>query len=68
MAKTYTLDEALQIVFNDREYYLSLPNIKREKIRKYRNRFKTHNLTMDTKLQIVKEYGGKVVNDIRIKF
>ncbi|MDN5214394.1 hypothetical protein QQ020_20105 [Fulvivirgaceae bacterium BMA12] len=63
----YSLDEAVQILFDDREYYLSLSKSDRSKMRNYKIRFKSETLSTDTKISLIKNYGGKVNNNITVE-
>ena len=68
MAKTYTLDEAVKIVFADREYYLNMNLNNRAKMRVYQQRFKEGKLNFETKVSLVEKYGGKVTVDVKVRF
>ena len=68
MAKIYTLDQALNIVFDDREYYLNLDEKLRSNLRVYKKRFSENKLNVETKIKIIEEYGGKVNVDIKVIF
>ena len=63
----YTLDKAIQILFDDREYYLSLSKSDRSKMRNYKIRLKNDTLNIDTKISLIKKYGGKVNNNITVE-
>ena len=63
----YPLDKAIQILFDDREYYLSLSKSDRSKMRNYKIRFKNDTLNIDTKINLIKKYGGKVNNNITVE-
>ncbi|MDN5217459.1 hypothetical protein QQ020_35635 [Fulvivirgaceae bacterium BMA12] len=63
----YSLDKALEILFDDRKYYLSLSQTERSKIRKYKQRYKENTLTLDGKISLIKMYGGEVIEDIKVK-
>ena len=64
----YTLDEAIQILFGDREYYPSLSKSDRSKMRNYKIRFKSDTLNIGTKINLIRPYGGKVNNNITVEF
>ena len=63
----YTLDKAIQILFDDREYYLSLSKSDRSKMRNYKIRFKNNTLNINTKINLMRKYGGKVNNNITVE-
>lgn len=64
----YTLDEAIQILFGDREYYSSPSKSDRIKMRNFKIRFKNDPLNIDTKINLIRPYGGKVNNNITVEF
>ncbi|MCG8321198.1 MAG: hypothetical protein MI921_16975 [Cytophagales bacterium] len=68
MSKIYALDEAINRIFDDRDYYLSLNEIDRAKMRVYKQRFLSKALSLDGKISLVKKYGAEVTVDIRVKF
>ncbi|MDN5210555.1 hypothetical protein QQ020_00810 [Fulvivirgaceae bacterium BMA12] len=63
----YTLNEAIQIIFNDREYYLSLSKIDRGAMRSYKTRYDNNTLTIDSQISIVKKYNKKAKVTITIE-
>ena len=68
MAKVYTLDNAINKIFDDRDYYLSLNEIDRAKMRVYKQRFLSKTLSLDSKISLVKKYGAEVTVDVKVKF
>ena len=68
MAKIYTLDQAIKIVFADREYYLKMNLNDRAKMRVYKQRFDDGKLNFETKVSLVEKYGGKVTVDVKVRF
>ena len=68
MAKVYTLDNAINKIFDDRDYYLSLNEIDRAKMRVYKQRFLSKSLSLDSKISLVKKYGAEVTVDVKVKF
>ena len=68
MTKAYTLDKAIDKIFDDREYYLSLNEIDRAKMRVYKQRFLSKTLSLDSKISLVKKYGAEVTVDVKVKF
>ena len=64
MAKVYTLDEAINKIFEDREYYLSLSKSERSTFRSYKRRYKDNTMNVDAKLSFVKKYGFVIKQDI----
>ena len=68
MTKAYTLDKAIDKIFDDREYYLSLNEIDRAKMRVYKQRFLSKALSLDSKISLVKKYGAEVTVDVKVKF
>ena len=68
MSNVYTLDEAINKIFDDRDYYLSLNDIDRAKIRVYKQRFLSKTLSLDSKISLAKKYGAEVTVDVQVKF
>ena len=60
MAKIYGLDQAVKIIIQDVEYYQSLDQKDRSNMRVYRQRFLDGKLNFETKIKMVKKYGGEV--------
>ena len=67
MAK-YTLDQALQKVFNDREYYLSLSKVERGTMRSYKGRYEEGKLSLNAKIAMIKKYKKNAKVNIVIEF
>ena len=68
MAKIYSLDEAVKIVFNDRQYYLNMNLNDRAKMRVYKRRFDEDKLNFETKVALIERYGGTVSVDVKVRF
>ena len=64
----YTLDEALQKVFNDREYYLSLSKGQRSLVRSYRGRYEENKLSIVAKMALIKKYDTNAKVSIVVEF
>ncbi|MCG8320309.1 MAG: hypothetical protein MI921_12455 [Cytophagales bacterium] len=67
MAKIYGLDQAVKIIIQDVEYYQSLDQKDRSNMRVYRQRFLDGKLNFETKIKMVKKYGGEVTVDVKVK-
>lgn len=63
----YTLDQAIIIIFNDREYYLKMNKAKRTTFRNYKSSFNKGILSTSLKIKIVENYGGKTKSDIKVE-
>ena len=67
MAKIYGLDQAVKIIIQYVEYYQSLDQKDRSNMRVYRQRFLDGKLNFETKIKMVKKYGGEVTVDVKVK-
>lgn len=67
MAKIYGLDQAINIIIQDTEYYQSLNQKDRSNMRVYKQRFLDDKLNFETKIKMVKKYGGEVTVDVKVK-
>lgn len=67
MAKIYGLDQAINIIIQDTEYYQSLNQKDRSNMRVYKQRFLDGKLNFETKIKMVKKYGGEVTVDVKVK-